>query len=285
MNGSLGRDKVWNDHIWGEIDKAVRDEVGRNRVAQKVFPSTITNNVLPVVANVIAAPPPGVPPVLRTGDDEFLPFIELSIEFVLTQAQVDGEENMRLAPILARRAASAVAAAEDALLFLGVAPAGVTVTNRGAIHHGFIREAAGFPAVMVKKLKPGFVGDIIGAVANGIADLNRRDQHGPYALFLPPIRYAETFSPQTRGVLQTPGDSIKQIVTGGFCMVNSLNDNVGVLASLGGEPAQIILGTDATAAFTSTHSQGDYHFRVFERVQLMVRDRRAFQTLEFPAPA
>ncbi len=51
MNGSLGRDRVWNDHIWSEIDKAVREEVGRVRVAQKVFPSTVVNNVLPVSMN------------------------------------------------------------------------------------------------------------------------------------------------------------------------------------------------------------------------------------------
>ena len=48
MNGNLGRDKVWNQQIWSEIDKAVQEEVGRIRVAQKVFPSTVVNNVLPV---------------------------------------------------------------------------------------------------------------------------------------------------------------------------------------------------------------------------------------------
>ena len=38
MNGSLGRDRVWNDYIWSEMDKAVREEVGRVRVAQKSVP-------------------------------------------------------------------------------------------------------------------------------------------------------------------------------------------------------------------------------------------------------
>ena len=53
------------------------------------------------------------------GDDEFRPFFEISKEFMLTQAQVDGEENLHLAPSLARLAASRVANAEDAILFLG----------------------------------------------------------------------------------------------------------------------------------------------------------------------
>jgi hypothetical protein len=51
MNGSLGRDRVWNDYIWIEMDKAVRQEVGRGRVAQKVFPSTVVNSVLPVAVS------------------------------------------------------------------------------------------------------------------------------------------------------------------------------------------------------------------------------------------
>ena len=65
-------------------------------------------------------------------------------------------------------------------------------------------------------------------------------------------------------------------------MVNSLSDDTGTLVSLGGEPAKIILGSDAMTALTYTGQQGDYHFRVFERIQMVVRDGRAFQTLEFP---
>ena len=61
MNGSLGRDRVWNDHIWSEIDKAVREEIGCARVAQKVFPSTVVNNVLPVSAYRVVPVPQNVP--------------------------------------------------------------------------------------------------------------------------------------------------------------------------------------------------------------------------------
>ena len=69
------------------------------------------------------------------------------------------------------------------------------------------------------------------------------------------------------------------MVTGGFYMVNGLFDPWGILVSLGGEPTKIILGTDAITAFTHTDGLGDYHFRVFERIQLVVRDGRAFQIL------
>src|ERR1700730_11000210 len=103
MNVNLGRDRLWNEHIWRERDRGVREEVGRIRVAQNVFPATVVNNVLPVstsrsVAFGALAPVFPVP-------DQFQPFFEISTEFVLTQAQVDAEDNARLAQYFARQAA------------------------------------------------------------------------------------------------------------------------------------------------------------------------------------
>ena len=321
MNGTLGREKIWNDQIWSDIDKAVREEVGRIRVAQKVFPTTLVNNVLPVAANDLLTRAGGTGgDVLQNGEDQFRPFIELSIEFVLTQAQVDGEENMRLARSLARRAASLLASAEDRILFLGpttvpaltaeevqagrshvVTGTGVTISNRGHVQQGFVADApeatqatpvpgsvawaAGSlarpgPPPVPAGAGPGDLGNILAAVATGIAVLNSRAQPGPYALFLSPGRYGQTFEPP-EGQLLAPGDQIHHVVTSGFHMVNGIGDDIGILVSLGGEPTRIVLGLDATTAFTGTDPQGHCHFRTFERIQWVVQDGRAFQRLTF----
>jgi uncharacterized linocin/CFP29 family protein len=299
MNGSLGRDKVWNEHIWSEIDKAVWEEMGRIRVAQKVFPSTVVNNVLPVSASRVGPPPFIVPPP-GPALDVFQPLFEISAQFVLTQAQIDGEENVRLAVSFARSAASRIAAAEDALLFLrpGIIP-GVSIRNPPPLPYGFFAEAGFYPAILVPPFPRPFagpppiaVGDlgfIITAVGLGIAALNARAQPGPYALFVPPIRYAQIFAPVAPATLRTPGDQLNHVVTGGLYMVNSLGvfpapaypADIGILVSLGGEPAKIILGSDAMAAFTFTDQVGNYYFRVFEPIQMVVRDGRAFQTIQF----
>ena len=285
MNGSLGRDKVWNQQIWSDIDKAVQEEVGRIRVAQKVFPSTVVNNVLPVSATrTVPFAPGAVPPAPPApGNDVFQPFFEISSEFVLTQAQVDGEENVHLALSRAKLAGSALAQAEDTILFFGpgsipwlIPPAGVVnVTNQPSIPPGFVAEAPNYAATPTYP-----VANILTAIADGRARLNARNQPGPYALFLSPACYAATFAQPALGVLQTPGDQIPYVVTGGFYMVNGLPYGMGILVSLCGEPTTIILGTDAITAFTYIDAPGIYYFRVFERIQLVVRDGRAFQTLQ-----
>ena len=101
------------------------------------------------------------------------------------------------------------------------------------------------------------MGNILGALALGMANLSARAQPGPYALFLPPNRYAQTFDPGGPGLLQAPGDQINHVVAGGFYMVNSLAligpdppPDRGILVSLGGEPAKIVLGNDVMTAFT-----------------------------------
>jgi uncharacterized linocin/CFP29 family protein len=288
MNGNLGRDRLWNDYIWSEIDKAVQEEVGRIRVAQKVFPSGVVNNVSAVSTTRTVDFGAAAPPAAQLAD-QFQPFFEISSRFVLTQEQVDGEENIHLGQSRARLAASAVANAEDRILFLGPGAiaglAGVNVTNQPSIPPGFVAEAAQYDAVEVPDAAAGGdLGNILAGVADGIVALNGRTQPGPYAVFLPPRRYGQTFQPP-QGQLRSPGDQINHVATGGCYMVNCLQADAGILVSLGGEPAKIILGSDAMTAFTNADEQGNYHFRVFERIQLVVRDGRAFQTLAFREPA
>jgi uncharacterized linocin/CFP29 family protein len=314
MNGSLGRDKIWNQQIWSEIDKAVQEEMGRTRVAQKVFPSVVVNNLLPVSTKRIVPFGGGAP---APTPDQFQPFFEISKGFELTQAEVDDDENVHLATSFARSAASVIANAEDTILFLGpgsinpILGPGVNVTNQpppgmppefASIPPGFVAEAAKYTATDVPGSSPNAIGKILTGIEKGMTELNQRDQPGPYALFLSPSRYAQAFEQPQAGLLETPGDQIPHVVTGGFYMVNCLAEaklkklpapppkkppapppevDIGIFVSLGGEPTKIILGTDAIAAFTYTDAKGNYHFRVFERIQMVVRDGRAFQILDF----
>jgi len=62
-----------------------------------------------------------------------------------------------------------------------------------------------------------------------------------------------------------------------------LPKDTGFLVSLGGSPASIYVGRDAITAYTQEDKDGSYQFRVFERVQFVVREGAAFVSLKFEA--
>jgi uncharacterized linocin/CFP29 family protein len=282
MNGTFGRDKLWNQQIWNDLDKAVRDEVGRIRVAQKVFPCT-------VLASGQSVPKDQVVPlnnVLTIEEGNAKSFAEIWVEFSLTQSQVDSEDSRHTARTLATMAANKIALTEDAYLFQGKAEAEKSLP-KGTIN--FIRDRN------AESLDTGLLGgvrkidipnsaanpeEIVKGVVDGIAALRKDAQAGPYGLFLSSTKFATASAPM-RGTLVTPADRIFPLVTGGFYGTGSLPDNVGLLVSLGGEPTTIYMGTDVTTAFAQAELDGTYHFRVFERIQFVARDRSALVKLGF----
>lgn len=282
MNGSLGRDKVWTPEIWGEIDKAVKAEVGQIRVAQKVFPSVQFSNGAVVPADILDFT------TMTVQEGQTKPFIELSVEFTLTQSQVENEATLRTGRTLARLSAKAVALAEDTIFFQGkgAALAGVRVVNRDSAEDGLLGKA-GAPVVVDPKAK-GYPESIFGAVAGGISTLIGNAQPGPYGLFLESSVYADTYAPLPT-TLVTTADRIIPLVPGGFHATGTLlvpkaggaGIKTGLLVSLGGEPTTIYVGVDAITAFTQADTVGNFRFRVFERVQFVARDPRAFVKFEF----
>jgi len=66
MNDNLGRDKIWTPEVWGEIDKAVKEE-WKQRVAQTVIKTVPMDGAQDVAsermhqrakASRLARPPP-----------------------------------------------------------------------------------------------------------------------------------------------------------------------------------------------------------------------------------
>jgi uncharacterized linocin/CFP29 family protein len=282
MSGTFGRDTLWNQQIWSDIDKAVRDEVGRIRVAQKVFPCIVLASGQSVPKDEVVR----VKKTLTIGEGNANSFVEIWVQFSLTQSQVDSEDNRRIARTLATMAANKIALAEDAYLFQGkdgaknCLPEGVNnfieTRNAGSLGTGLLGKAPAFH----RPISAANPEDIVRGVVDGIGELRKNAQAGPYALFLPSAKFATASAPMKR-TLVTPADRIFPLVTGGVHDTGSLPDNVGLLVSLGGEPTTIYMGIDATTAFAQAELDGTYRFRVFERIQFVARDQSALIRLAF----
>lgn len=291
MNGTLGRDAVWNQQTWTAIDRAVREEVGRIRVAQKVFPSIILPGGEPVPADTVLPSRP----VLTMEEGRTSSFAEIWVEFSLTPSQILAEDRLHTGKALATLAASKLAMAEDNYLFQGTdwetqqsfaaLKACVQARNAASLGSGLLGKAAEYALSNGSPPGNGVRGDPTGdnifrAVVHGIGKLASDGQTGPYALILSPDLFAEASAP-IKTTLVTPADRINPLVTGGFLSSGNLPPGTGLLASLGGEPTTIYIGIDITTAFVHMERDGTYRFRVFEQIQYIARDPSALREIKF----
>lgn len=302
----LGRTQIdgWTAAIWSDIDTAVTTDVGQVRVAQKVFPTILVPNAENIPACVFEKSKDGADIFDALPEGRSKGLIELWLPFYLTQSQVDNEAENGAGRILARTRAKSVARAEDVALFRGqhaALPDEVRSKNPSAAERGFLFQEGIEERVIRKGAE--YPRSLFNDVASAISTLQKHGQLGPYALMLETSEFLETYAP-IEGSLQTTADSLtSSIITGGFFPTPALSvpideakkydsklkeqvpgqdvQHYGLLASLGGGPVSIYIGVDTTTAFSQVDSEGRLTFRVFERVQSVVTDRRALLRLRF----
>jgi uncharacterized linocin/CFP29 family protein len=288
----------WADSVWEEIDTAVLTEVGKVRIAQKVFPAMGLNDNSTEVPNEVINFTD-----LSIAEGKTKQFVEIFQEFPLTSTQVKKEsDSSKICQSLARMASKAIALAEDTIFFQGKngqLPANVEADQVDSAENGLLGEADPVDAddadpnkvsepidVLLAAGRPGILygENTFSAVTEGIAKLVRKAQAPNYALFLPTKVFADTFAPPSDQSLVTTADRIKPLVEGGFYGTGTLPEDRGLLVALGGEPTSLYVGREAAAEFVRKEG-AKYFFRVAERVQFVARDPRAFVLLKFEKPA
>jgi uncharacterized linocin/CFP29 family protein len=280
---TTGREGMWTPQIWSDIDKAVTADVGRVRVAQKVFPSQQKPNQDNVQADILTVGhAPGDPLMIQEGVT--LPFFEISAKFALTQSQMNNEANLRTAQTLAQLSARKVALAEDLLFFQGAnaeLPQGVSVANSVPGWGGLLGIEGMLKPIEVQPLASGGYGEnSFRGVSQGISELIAAGHPGPYALVLETDIFADIHAP-VPNTLVTTSDRISPLVEGRFYGTGTLPARTGLLVSLGGNPTTIHIAQDIVAVTNWQDPFGNYRFRVYERVQIVAREPNAFVKLLF----
>jgi len=281
----------WDPAVWKEINDAVVAEVGKVRVAQKVFPTTVFDN------DPTEVPNDGIDfTTLTIQEGRTKPFVEIFQEFSLTSAQVTKEPQIKTAKTLARMAAKAIALAEDTVVFQGkdgklpgtVKTAPESLDNGGLLGEADSKTSDSDATQVSKKIpvertgRPGVLygENLFSAVAKGIVKLTANKSQAPkYALFLPVNAYADTFVPPGNESLVTTAERIRPLVEGGFYGTGTLPEDKGLLVALGGDPTTLYVGREAATEFVRKDGS-KYFFRVVERVQFVARDPRAFVLLD-----
>lgn len=284
MTVNLGRDKLaWSAETWQDIDQAVLDEAGRLRIAQRVFPASTDGNGQYVPDDAIQSKDGAK--ALEIPEGRTKPYVELSVDLALTEAQVENESTLHTGRTLAMLAAKEIALAEDTLFFQGVeklAGDPLRVVNGAGAAVGLLH-LDGADGVDVQRLEgedAGYGPNTFKAVVSGISKLTAKGQPGPYALILATDVYADTFAP-VGGTLTTTADRLTPLLAGGFYGTGTLPDRTGLLVSLGGQPTTLFIGQDMITAYTQSNEKGQTVLRVYERVQIIARDPTAILKLTF----
>src|SRR5919198_2350567 len=107
-----GREALdWAPERWTRLDQAIHEEMQRTGIASRLLP---VRGPLPDAATV---PAEVIDTQTMTVEDAaVLPLVELSVEFGLTEQQVEAEAEQETALTLATRAGNLLAQAEDLLI-------------------------------------------------------------------------------------------------------------------------------------------------------------------------
>jgi uncharacterized linocin/CFP29 family protein len=281
---NLGREKLpeWTPAIWARIDEAAVWEIDRSSVAAQFLPKvpSLTPSVRTVPANRIDDNEQGE---LSIDQTRVLALLEESQLFFLSKEQYYEEEAIGTAATLASRAANRLARAMDKAIFQGQKPDQNPGQNPSQ-NPSLISVAAEQHTVTVRRLDPPVPGvvygeNVFGAVAEAYGFLQGLNLYGPYALVLPPEKYADAHAP-LRTTLIMPADRIRPLMTAGFYASGTLPANQGVMVSLGGT-VDVAIAVHGATAFTLVDSDETRRFRIYERFTVRIKVPESLVLLDF----
>jgi hypothetical protein len=281
MATTVNRAGYWNDQVWATIDDGVTKAVTAIRVAQKVFPTVPLTNATSVPADIFNAHKMSITEGLTR------PFVELCVEFPLTNGQVNQDPAGLTAATLAKLAARSLALAEDMIILQGDdvdLPSTVRIESGDeSVGDGLLGLIPSHHRIPVNSPDPNAPtnsgGEILAAIAKGIALLTADLQAPPFSLIEDTGAFAATWGSVINGA---PAYTVlSPILTGGIFGTGAMPANTGLLVALGGDPTTIYSGMEPVTEPTFKSGAGQYLFRTFERVQFVARDPRAFVRLDF----
>lgn len=268
--------------VWSAIDQGVNTTIQGVRVVQNVIAGARHSGMSVPFEELDLQ-------TMSFTEGRTKPFIELAVEFSLTNGQVldaSGSAALKLAKFAARD----LAIAED-LIFLQGKGAELPPTVRiesgteglGEGLLGLVRD--GHSVSVPQTNDPDQSGSgVLQAVMEGIGLLIGASQSGPYYMIQDMVSYAQTFGTVVNG--NPTNEVVRQALVGGAIYPStSMPSGTSLLIATGGDPTTIYVDTDPLTEPTQQGSAGRYFFRTYERVQYVASDPRAFVTLDFSKPA
>jgi uncharacterized linocin/CFP29 family protein len=292
-------DLNWTDEQWNRVVKTVADEATRARVAASFLPL-----YGPVDAGTLGVPnfklsyqrDPDVAAerqrlVVDSEPNTMLATIAVQVSLCSHEAQ-DPELSAALG--MFRRAANVIARVEDALVFHGQAERGqppvagtgnlppiFTVTGgrpQAGLLTALTRVPAGASLNVTGATGPARGDAIVNSIVQAISQLEANGHVGPYACVLGHELFATVCTPAAGLVL--PRDRILPFLEGPLLRSSCIPADQGLVMGLGGNPIELVVGSDISVRFLQMTPEPRFLFRVSERIALRAREWSAVAVLD-----
>jgi uncharacterized linocin/CFP29 family protein len=280
------------DDQWNRIRQIVHDEALRARVAASFLPlygplpgdaTTVPKDSLSAEAN------PNPPPAqrLKVDDDGTIRLASVAVN-VTVKNHMLADPELAAASILFRRAANIVARVEDAIIFRG-RPAGdnPAIPGAGNLPQVFATSGSDYQGLVDRNpdqidLPRGSDGPaIFRAVVLAINALENAAYYKPFACVLSDNLFEQIYTPIADSMV-LPADSIPPMLNGPLLRSSTLENGTGLVVSLQGNPAEIVVGQDIHVRYLQGTPEGDNLFRVSQRFVLRVKEPTAVKRIAPP---
>lgn len=292
----------WTDEQWNRVRQVVYEEARRARVAGNVLPlyGPLEPEARFVSANVVVEPDPNGINGFTVRDTDTLKLSTLQVKVYLRGAQVaDPELTSALSAF--RRAANVLARLEDDIIFNGQEGEGKGPKQAGQPRSldepwevvggqetdGLLQSpATPTPPALPKSLtgpkELATIGEaLVSHVSAAVGGLEAQYHLGPFACVLDPVYFAAVQTPQPSSLV-LPQDRILPFLGGGALVRSStLRPKTGLLIALGGEPIDLVVGTDISVNFLQVTEDPLFVFRVYEKIVLRIKQPTAILPLPF----
>lgn len=289
-SGQLG----WSDAQWQKVSDVVTEAFGKASVAGALLPCY---GPLPASADTVRDQQLSADfdqsELVSVTDDTTLKLFNLRAKVELSSEQV-ADESLSSALLAFRRAANGLALSQDEIVFRGYSPSesGVVAGRLGNVlagsppkkFKGLTPSGRYLVQVVVPKQRSGRGGtseesgakgeEIVAQVANAIANLEKESHPGPFGCVLDKVLFTEAHRP-SQGSMVLPADRIVPLLNGPFLRSGEMDDDTGLVVSLGSGAVDLVVATPPKAQFLQQNDEAKYVFRVYVKFVLRLKDKNS----------
>ena len=280
---ALASELKWSEEQYNTVRDLIAEEIEKARLSHKFIPA------IKFGEETRSVPADEYDSNTHMVDDiSTIALVELQAPVNLTKLQAE-DADLSAALLLIRRAANLLARAHDCVVYRGQEDKGKPPTTSkfpskvkvadGRKNEGLCLSSLSSSGTEVDVMPDASKGQeygeaLVPAVSKALVMLESAGYIGSYVMVLGQTLFEDATTP-SRGSLVLPKDRIEPMLDGPIYRSSVLEDNEGLLISMGGDPMDVAVAVEPRFEFLRIGGKEVRQCRVFERFTLRLKDKNS----------